>query len=217
MEHLYRTDSWRVFRIMSEFVEGLELLDSIGKGVTIFGSARTGEGTRYYEMARYLAHKLVDHGYQIVTGGGPGIMEAANRGALEAGGMSVGLNIELPFEQKPNRYICNMLSFRYFFCRKVMFLKKAYAVVVFPGDFGTLGETFEVMTLIQTGKMARVPVILMGQEYWKGLLAWVNTRLPGPADEGEMVSPEDMDIFAVEDDVDKVVAAVIRGTPERLG
>ena len=217
MEYLYKTDSWRVFRIMAEFVEGFEALDEVTRGVTIFGSARTKQDAAYYTMAYELSRKLVENGYDIITGGGPGIMEAANKGAFEAGGKSFGLNIDLPLEQKPNRFINRHLSFRYFFCRKVMFLKKTFAVVTFPGGFGTLDELFEVLTLIQTEKMARVPVILVGSEYWKGLMRWIDRELLGTGPNGLMISPEDKDIFIVEDDLDAIVEIINQRVPSRLG
>ncbi|MFC1582445.1 TIGR00730 family Rossman fold protein [Planctomycetota bacterium] len=215
MEELYKTDTWRVFRIMAEFVEGFEMLDEIDRGVTVFGSARTEPGEIYYEKACDLAHKLVTNGFDVITGGGPGIMEAANKGASEAGGKSVGFNIELPMEQEPNPYINRLQSFRYFFCRKVMFLKKTFAVVVFPGGFGTMDEMFEVLTLIQTGKMAKVPLILVGTEFWKGLMDWVVERMEKP--EGTpMIDGEDMDLFRIVDDIDDVVSAVNDLVPRKL-
>lgn len=201
---------------MSEFVEGFEALDEVGKGVTIFGSARTKPGEKYYELACELAGKLVKKKLDVITGGGPGIMEAANKGAFEAGGKSLGFNIELPMEQEPNKFLTTSLSFRYFFCRKVMFLKKAFATIVFPGGFGTLDEMFEVLTLIQTGKMAEVPVILIGSDFWKGLIDWVKEQLLGEEVNGVMLSPEDMDLFSIEDDMDRVVKIVMEQIPHEL-
>jgi uncharacterized protein (TIGR00730 family) len=215
MEALYKTDTWRVFRIMAEFVEGFETLDEIDRGVTVFGSARTKPGEEYYEKACNLAHKLVKNGFDVITGGGPGIMEAANKGASEGGGTSVGFNIELPMEQAPNPYINRLQSFRYFFCRKVMFLKKTFAVVVFPGGFGTMDEMFEVLTLIQTGKMAKVPLILVGTEFWRGLIDWVREHMEKP--EGTpMVNSEDMNFFRIVDDMDEVVKVVNELVPPKL-
>jgi len=217
MEHLYKTDSWRVFRIMAEFVEGFELLDETDHGVTIFGSARTKPGSEYYNKAQELSKRLVEHKYDIITGGGPGIMEAANKGAIEAGGKSVGLNIELPTEQEINTFVNLSLSFRYFFCRKVMFLRKAFAVVVFPGGYGTLDEMFEVLTLIQTGKMAEVPVVLVGSGYWKGLMQWIDDQLLGESSEGIMISPEDKEKFYIEDDIDRIIERIEKQRPSKLG
>lgn len=217
MKHLYRTDSWRVFRIMAEFVEGFELLDEIDRGVTIFGSARTKPDTKYYNIACDLSSNLVKHHYDIITGGGPGIMEAANKGAIEAGGTSVGLNIDLPAEQEANPFINRSISFRYFFCRKVMFLKKTFAVVIFPGGYGTLDEMFEVLTLIQTGKMAEVPVILVGKDYWGGLMNWVDEKLLGKAEQAAMISPEDKNIFLIADDVREIIERIEQQSPPKLG
>jgi uncharacterized protein (TIGR00730 family) len=217
VEHLYLTDSWRVFRIMAEFVEGFELLDEVDKGVTIFGSARTKPDDPYYKQAYELAKKLVSHKFDIVTGGGPGIMEAANKGAIDAGGTSIGLNIELPMEQEINEYVTHSLGFRYFFCRKVMFLKKTFAAVVFPGGFGTLDEMFEVLTLIQTGKMAEIPVILAGSSYWEGLMKWVDEQLLTSEGEARMISPEDKDIFVIEDDIDEIIKHIEKQVPSQLG
>lgn len=198
------TDTWRVFRIMSEFVEGFETLSRIGPAVSIFGSARIDPGQPDYVMARKLAQRLVEKGYAVITGGGPGVMEAANRGATEAGGVSVGLNIELPFEQKPNPHIGTLVSFRYFFCRKVMFVKYSTAFVIMPGGFGTLDELFESVTLIQTRKIKPFPVILVGRRYWAGLLQWLRDE----ALAGRMISPEDMEILKVADTIDEIVAII---------
>ncbi|MEN3039337.1 MAG: TIGR00730 family Rossman fold protein [Candidatus Kryptonium sp.] len=189
-------DIWRIFRIMAEFVEGFDQMTKLGPCVSIFGSARAKPGHKYYEMAREVAKELVKAGFGIITGGGPGIMEAANLGAKEAGGLSVGINIELPFEQKFNPYVDVGIEFRHFFVRKVMFVKYAQGFVVLPGGFGTLDEFFEALTLIQTGKTTRFPVVLMGSEYWEGLINWLrNTVLL----EGN-ISPEDMAIFELTDD-----------------
>ncbi|MFW5857917.1 MAG: TIGR00730 family Rossman fold protein, partial [Planctomycetota bacterium] len=193
--HDFREDEpWRIFRIMAEFVEGTEEMARITPAVSIFGSARTPPESPYYRMGTDVARLLGEKGFNIITGGGPGIMEAANRGAKEAAkGKSVGLNIELPFEQTPNPYIEKLLSFRYFFVRKVMFLKNSCAVVVLPGGFGTLDEFFESITLIQTKKVPEMPVYLMGASFWKGLLDWVRDAMLA---EGN-ICPEDLDLFTV--------------------
>ena len=168
-----RTDTWRVFRIMGEFVQGFEELATVTRGVAIFGSARTAPDHEEYKAAQETAALLAHAGFAVITGGGPGIMEAANRGAFEAGGMSVGCNIELPFEQKANPYQTKSLTFKYFFVRKMMFVKYSQAFVIFPGGFGTLDELFEALTLIQTHKIRDFPVVIFGSRYWKGLLDWV--------------------------------------------
>jgi len=193
---LAQRDTWRIFKIMAEFVDGFEEMASIGPSVTIFGSARVKEGTKYYEMGVEVARELTALGYAVVTGGGPGIMEAANKGAREAGGISVGLNINLPFEQKLNPYVERGMNFRHFFVRKVMFVKYAQGFIVLPGGFGTLDEFFEAITLIQTRKTPRFPVILMGTEYWRGLIEWLKNYVLEPG----YISPEDMNIFALTDD-----------------
>jgi len=197
-------DSWRIFRIMAEFVDGFEILPNITPAVSIFGSARVKPGDDHYKLAEELASKLVGKGFSVVTGGGPGIMEAANKGAAESGGKSIGLNIELPMEQDSNDYSNIELNFRYFFCRKVMFIKYSMAYIVLPGGFGTLDELFEAVTLIQTDKIKPFPVILVGKDYWAGLLDWVNDKL---LDE-EKVSKDDMEIIRLEDDIDKIVKIV---------
>jgi len=177
-EDEYKTsDSWRVFRIMGEFVGGFDDLATITRGVSIFGSARTDEADEMYQAARETARLLAEAGFEIITGGGPGIMEAANRGAFEAGKVSVGCNIELPFEQDPNPYQTKTLSFKYFFVRKTMFIKYSNAYVIFPGGFGTMDELFEALTLIQTRKIRNFPVVLFGSQYWRGLLAWVTSTM----------------------------------------
>lgn len=175
----YEMDQWRIFRIMGEFVEGFDRLHNVNNAVTIFGSARLKPDHKMYQMAEETAKLLVKNGYAVITGGGPGIMEAGNRGAFMAKGASIGLNIELPFEQKPNPYIRTLINFHYFFCRKVMFVKYAKAVVVFPGGFGTLDELFESLTLTQTGRMPKVPVIMVGGAFWKGLQDWMRDQLLG--------------------------------------
>jgi uncharacterized protein (TIGR00730 family) len=207
------TDTWRTLRIMGEFVEGFDALAAVGPAVTIFGSARVGRRNRYYAAARRLAAALVrEGGFAIITGGGPGIMEAANRGAKEAGGLSIGCNIELPFEQGLNEYVDLGMEFRYFFVRKVMFVKYAEAFVIFPGGFGTLDELFESLTLIQTGKVEHFPVVLYGREYWQGMIDWIRSK---PLYE-EKVSPEDLDLVVLTDDVDEACQAIIRRHEERL-
>lgn len=174
----YQTsDSWRVFRIMGEFVGGFDSLASVTQGVSIFGSARTPEDHPMYEAARKTAGLLAEAGFAVITGGGPGIMEAANRGAFELGKVSVGCNIELPFEQMPNPYQTKSLSYKYFFVRKTMFIKYSNAYVIFPGGFGTMDELFEALTLIQTRKIRNFPVVLFGSQYWRGLLAWITSTM----------------------------------------
>ena len=198
-------DSWRILRIMSEFVESFDRMGVVNQlHVSVFGSARTPEDSEYYNSARELGGRLVKAGYGVITGGGPGIMEAASRGAFEAGGSSVGLNIELPMEQHPNQYQNKALSFRYFFVRKVCFLKYSAAAVVYPGGFGTLDELSEALTLIQTNKMVSFPVILYGQEYWSGLTEWFRNTLLTHG----MISPEDFDIYHVVDTVEEAVEII---------
>jgi uncharacterized protein (TIGR00730 family) len=170
-------EPWRIFRIMSEFVDGFETLSKVGPCVTMFGSARTKRTDPYYRLAEKTAYLAAKNGYGVITGGGPGIMEAANRGATRAKGLSIGLNIQLPFEQVPNTSIKLLINFRHFFSRKVMFLKYTSAVIVLPGGFGTLDEMFETLTLIQTQKISYLPLILMGKEYWKGLLQWLKKSM----------------------------------------
>ncbi len=197
-------DPWRVFRIMSEFVEGFHQLSQIGPAVTIFGSARTNPNDKMYQMAVKTAELLAREGYAIITGGGPGIMEASNKGALKSGGHSIGLNIDLPFEQTPNRYITTLIKFHYFFCRKVMFVKYARAFVIFPGGYGTLDELFESITLIQTGRIEQFPVILFNKAYWQGLLDWMRGKVLTEKN----IGLEDLDIVKVVDtpaDVVKVI------------
>jgi len=201
IEKISPEESWRIFRIMAEFVDGIEALSNLPPAVTIFGSARAKPGDKYYTLADKLGGELARQGLAVITGGGPGVMEAANKGAFEARGQSVGLNIELPFEQKLNPYTNINLSFRYFFIRKVMFVKYAIGYVIFPGGFGTMDELFEALTLIQTDKIKPFPVVLFGSEYWSGLVDWIeNTML-----EGRMISPEDRSIFTVTDSIQAVV------------
>lgn len=197
-------DPWRIFRIMSEFVEGFEELAEIGPAVTIFGSARTKPTDKNYAMAEETAFLLAKDGYAIITGAGSGIMEAANKGAKKAGSVSIGLNIQVPVAQKPNRFITKLLEFRYFFCRKVMFLKYAKASVIFPGGFGTMDEFFETITLIQTQRIDRFPVVLVGKEYWKGLIDWVKKEMLT----GNRISEKDLDIFCIVDDPGKVTEVI---------
>jgi uncharacterized protein (TIGR00730 family) len=168
-----REETWRIFRIMAEFVDGFEVLSSVGPAISIFGSSRIKPSHKYYKLAEDTAFLLAKEGYAIITGGGPGLMEAANKGARRAKGKSVGLNIQMPTEQKPNKYIDVLLDFHYFFCRKVMFVKYAKAFIIMPGGFGTLDELFESLNLIQTGRNDRFPVIMMGKQYWRGLNDWL--------------------------------------------
>ena len=197
-------DSWAIFKIMSEFVNGFEKMSKIGPCVSIFGSARTKPGEKYYELAVTVANKIVDHGYGVITGGGPGIMEAGNKGAHLGGGTSVGLNIELPFEQHDNPYIDNdkSIDHDYFFVRKVMFVKYSQGFVVMPGGFGTLDELFEAITLIQTKKIEKFPIILVGTEYWTGLMDWIKATMVGGY---KTVSPEDLDLINIVDSEDEVI------------
>jgi len=188
-------ESWRIFRVMAEFVDGIEQLSPLSPAVTIFGSARSKPGDKYYAMAEELGKSLANEGFTVITGGGPGIMEAANKGAYEADGQSVGLNIVLPFEQKLNPYTNIHINFRYFFVRKVMFVKYAMSYVIFPGGFGTMDELFEALTLIQTDKLKPFPVIMIGSEYWKGLLDWIENTMQK---EG-MILPEDRSIYTLVD------------------
>lgn len=199
------TDPWRVFRIMGEFVQGFDTLAGLPPAVTVFGSARTPEGDPDYRAAQAFGEAITRAGFAVITGGGPGIMEAANRGACAAKGISVGLNIELPFEQHLNPYTSISLSFSYFFARKTMFAKYAEAFVVFPGGFGTLDELFEALTLIQTGKLKHFPVVLFGRAFWSGLLAWTREQLAGTA----KIRPEDADLVTVTDEVEEAVATII--------
>ncbi len=199
-----KNDPWRIFRIMAEFVEGFETMGSIENGVSVFGSARTPETDRYYAMARKMGSLLAKEKFTVITGGGPGIMEAANRGAKEAGGVSVGLNIDLPFEQDANPYIGKLLSFRYFFCRKVMFSKYSRAIIAFPGGFGTMDELFEHLTLVQTLKIQPMPIILVGASFWKDMVAWTEKTLLGE----KYISPNDMELFKLVDTPEEAMAAL---------
>ena len=194
-------DTWRLFRIMAEFVEGFEMLSTIGPCVTVFGSARTRRSHPYYKMAVTIGSLAVRNGYGVITGGGGGIMEAANKGAAQENGISVGLNIQLPFEQVPNRYLKVLLSFRHFFCRKVMFLKYTSAVIIMPGGFGTLDEFFEVLTLVQTHVIPQFPLILFGKSYWSGLLHWAKTTV----EHRKFISPGDLDLVTLTDDAQEAI------------
>jgi len=205
------TDPWRVLRIQSEFVEGFGLLSQLPKAVTVFGSARTAADHPEYAVGRALGKALAEAGYAVITGGGPGAMEATNRGASEAGGVSVGLGIELPFENRLNDWVDIGLNFRYFFARKTMFVKYAQAFVILPGGFGTLDELFEALTLVQTRKVTRFPVILFGTEYWSGLLDWLRgTALPG----GKIARP-DLELIRVTDDVAEAISIIVESDADR--
>ncbi|QOQ38496.1 TIGR00730 family Rossman fold protein [Trueperella pecoris] len=201
------SDPWRILRIQAEFVEGFGALADLGPAISIFGSARTAPGTPAYETAAEIARQLVAHNYAIITGGGPGIMEAGNKGAHEAGGPSVGLGIELPFEQGMNDYVDLGVDFRYFFVRKMMFVKYSLGFIVMPGGFGTMDELFEALTLVQTHKVSGFPVVLVGTEYWKGLVEWINKTLLA---EG-YISAGDQNIFTLVDTAEEAVAAVLDG------
>lgn len=205
MEDFSQEETWRIFRIMSEFVEGFEVLRHIAPAVSIFGSSRTKRGSRYYNMAIETAKGLAHAGFSIITGGGPGIMEAANKGARLGKGKSIGLNINLPFEQKPNKYLDIYLDFRYFFCRKVMFVKYASAFVIFPGGYGTMDELFEALTLIQTKKVIPFPVVIIGKEYWKELIKWIGKKM---LLDGNAISPEDMKLFKLTDDIEEAICII---------
>lgn len=204
MEDLRKSETWRVFRIQSELVEGFETLHELGPAVTIFGSSRLKPETEYYEKAVKLGEKLSSEGFAVITGGGPGIMEGANKGAKTGKGKSVGLNIEIPMEQDPNGFQNISLSFRYFFVRKLMFVKYAIAFVIFPGGFGTLDELFEALTLAQTKKIRAFPIILVGKEYWSGLIEWLKTTLVA----GGTLSKEDMELISITDDIDDICTIV---------
>ncbi len=200
-------DSWAVFKIMSEFVEGYDRMAKIGPCVSIFGSARTKPGTKYYKLAEEIAYKLTQNDYGVITGGGPGIMEAGNKGAKKGHGVSVGLNIELPFEQHGNPYIDNdkLISFDYFFVRKVMFVKYAQGFIALPGGFGTLDELFEAITLIQTTKTGKFPIVLVGTDFWSGMLKWIKDVIE---DQEHNISPGDLDLMILVDTADEAVAEI---------
>lgn len=209
------TDTWRVFRIMGEFVEGFDEMATLTRGIAIFGSARTRQEDDYYKAAQETAALLAREGFAVITGGGPGIMEAANRGAFEAGGLSIGCNIELPFEQSSNAYLTRSVTFHYFFVRKLMFVKYSLGFIIFPGGFGTLDELFEALTLIQTKKIRNFPVVLFGKDYWNGLLNWMREyMLP----QGK-VNEADLGLFKVTDSPSEVVQIILKSqnTFEQLG
>jgi uncharacterized protein (TIGR00730 family) len=205
------TDPWRVLRIMGEFVEGFDTLSDIRDAVTIFGSARTAPGDAYYLHAIETARQLAKEHVAVITGGGPGIMEAANRGAKEGGGLSIGCNIELPFEQGTNAYVERSINFRYFFVRKTMFVKYSTGFIVFPGGYGTMDELFEALTLIQTGKVKNFPVVLFGRAYWSGMVKWLKDTV---AAERKIV-PEDLNLFHLTDDPVEAVGWILQARAER--
>jgi uncharacterized protein (TIGR00730 family) len=197
MEDLKHSETWRVFRIQSELVEGFETLNDLGPAVAVFGSSRMKAGSPYYERAVELGRRLANAGFSVITGGGPGIMEGANRGAHEGKGRSVGLNIEIPLEQQPNKYQDLSLSFRYFFIRKLMFVKYSIAFIIFPGGFGTMDELFEALTLSQTKRIGVFPIVLFGREYWRGLIDWFKSTLIA----NKAIAPEDLDLLSIVDDI----------------
>ena len=205
------TDPWRVLRIMGEFVEGFDTLSDVRNAVTIFGSARTASDDAYYQKALETARLLAKEGFPIITGGGPGVMEAANRGAQEGNGLSIGCNIELPFEQGTNAYVERSIDFRYFFVRKTMFVKYSTAFVVFPGGFGTMDELFEALTLVQTGKVKQFPVVLFGSAYWAGLVDWLRDRV---AAEGK-IATEDLELVRITDDPAETVRWIVAARERR--
>jgi uncharacterized protein (TIGR00730 family) len=203
------TDSWQIFKIMAEFVDGFEKLAKIGPCVSIFGSARTASENKYYKIAEDCSRMLTERGYGVISGGGPGIMEAANKGAFEAGGKSVGLNIDLPFEQFHNKYIDRdkILEFDYFFVRKVMFMKYSQGFIVLPGGFGTMDELFEALTLIQTGKVARFPIVLVGKEYWSGLMDWVKNTMLNVENN---IKEDDLNLYRLVDTAEEATEHIFR-------
>lgn len=205
VEDFKTSEAWRIFRIQAELIDGIESLRGLGPAVTVFGSARLTPDSYYYQAAREVGEKLSQNGVSVITGGGPGVMEAANMGCFRKGSKSVGLNIALPFEQVPNHYQNISLSFRYFFVRKLMFAKYADAFVIFPGGFGTFDEMFEALTLVQTGKMRHFPIVLYGSEYWQGLLAWIKDQVLGLG----CISERDLSIFQVVDTPDQVVELIM--------
>ena len=206
------TDPWRVLRIMGEFVEGFDTLSDVHDGVTVFGSARTGESDVYYHKAVETGRLLAKEGFAVITGGGPGIMEAANRGARDGGGLSIGCNIELPFEQGTNAYVERSVNFRYFFVRKTMFVKYSNGFIVFPGGYGTMDELFEALTLIQTGKVKNFPVVLFGKKYWSGMAAWLRDTVA----QEQKIAVDDLDLFHVTDDPAEAVGLVVQARKRRL-
>ena len=204
INELKKEEAWRLFRIIGDFVDGFDVMPQYVPAITIFGSARVKEGDRFYEAARKLAYELAKKGFSIVTGGGPGIMEAANRGAYEAGGNSIGLNIAIPLEQVPNKYAKVQLNFHYFFARKVMLVKYATAYVLFPGGYGTLDELTETLVLIQTKKLKPFPVILYGSEYWNGLYNWIKEQVLGRG----YIDEEDINLFQISDDLEEIITII---------
>jgi uncharacterized protein (TIGR00730 family) len=206
IDDITKNDTWRIFNIMAEFVEGFDILPEVYPAVTIFGSARARPSSPSYKKAERVAQLLVQHGFNIISGGGPGIMEAANKGAAHAGGKSVGLHIHLPKEQKENKYANVRLDFKYFFIRKVMFVKYAVAYVIMPGGFGTLDELFEALTLIQTNRIRSFPVLIMDSKFWKGLMDWIK----GPLLREKCISPADLDIFHLVDTPEEAVDIIKR-------
>jgi uncharacterized protein (TIGR00730 family) len=210
-------EAWRVMRIQSELVDGIEKLIKLGPAVTIFGSARFQESNPYYQSSRDLAARFAREGLAVITGGGPGIMEGANRGAFENGGRSIGLNIQLPAEQSANKFQTISLDFRYFFVRKFLFLKHAVGFVIYPGGFGTMDELFEVLTLIQTHKTENFPVVLVGKSYWQGLLDWMRHAM---LEENGCISPEDLNLFSIVDTAEEAACLILecyRQHPETVG
>lgn len=205
-------EPWRLFRIMAEFVDSFEQMSKIGPAVTVFGSARTPASDPWYQKAEKMGALLAKHQYATISGGGPGIMEAVNKGAIEANGVSIGLNIELPHEQKPNSYQNRMLHFHYFFIRKVCFVKYASGFVMFPGGFGTLDEFFEALTLIQTERIPRFPVALMGRDHWHGLIEWMDKQLGG----NKLIGEHDLDLFRVCEEPEEAVEFIVAADQTRL-
>jgi len=212
MEDLAKSDTWRVFRIMAELVEGFEALNNIGPAVTVFGSARLEPGSPYYNKCLRVAESLAKDGFAVISGGGPGIMEAANKGAQNANGTSVGLNIALPMEQTQNQFQDVRIEFRYFFVRKLMFVKYAVAYVIFPGGFGTLDELFEELTLIQTKKIRGFPVVLVGREYWSGLIDWMKKTVLA----ADSINKEDLDLMHIVDEPEEVCAIINKRYKDRV-
>lgn len=213
MEDLAKSDTWRVFRIMAELVEGFEALSTIGPAVTIFGSARLKPGSPYYLKCLKVSESLAKDGFAVISGGGPGIMEAANKGAQGGNGVSVGLNIELPSEQTPNPFQDVQVDFRYFFVRKLMFVKYAVGYIIFPGGFGTMDELFEALTLIQTRKIRSFPVVLVGKDYWEGLIGWMKQTMLIMGN----ISPEDLDLMHIVDEPEEVCAIINKRYKDRVG
>jgi uncharacterized protein (TIGR00730 family) len=211
MEDLAKSDTWRVFRIMAELVEGFEALSGIGPAVTIFGSARLQPGSEYYTKCVQVAENLARSGFSVISGGGPGVMEAANRGAKQGNGVSVGLNIALPMEQAPNSFQDIKVEFRYFFVRKLMFVKYAVGYVIFPGGFGTMDELFEALTLTQTKKIRSFPVVLVGRTYWQGMIDWLRDTVLTMGN----IDPEDLDLFHVVDEPEEVCAIIAKRYKDR--